>query len=249
MSKFLLSLKVVFFASILLFILGGVFGLDYVSPDVAERDYFLRLLPNQSYTISILAEDVGIPIEIQEVNCTAECKNLRKEGPYYFLDVLVGDEGKYTIELTYSKLGKIEKDTKRIDVSSSFVIVDSIVESERQYNQNSKIRFILQNNSDSDINLHLYSNLHDEILLPSNVLLLANSKKTEDLEFNSLYKGIYDIEFIAEYNDYKIEVGNAVIDSKFSLTNLLESNTKSYSVLLPQLSLFSSLRSIISWFG
>jgi hypothetical protein len=97
--------------------------------------------------------------------------------------------------------------------------------------------------------LHLYSNLHDEILLPSNVLLLANSKKTEDLEFNSLYKGIYDIEFIAEYNDYKIEVGNAVIDSKFSLTNLLESNTKSYSVLLPQLSLFSSLRSIISWFG
>jgi hypothetical protein len=35
----------------------------------------------------------------------------------------VGDEGKLSIELYFSNLGKIEKDTKRIDVSSSFVIV------------------------------------------------------------------------------------------------------------------------------
>jgi hypothetical protein len=226
----------------------SVFALDYVKPDSAEKANFLKLVPKTNYTVSFLKTDRTDIIDVQQVNCTLECTNLRSEGPYYYLDVMAPKAGKFEINILYSKSGVVERDIREVVASYDFVLVEGLIEEQRVYLEPSKMRFVVQNMSDSEVNIKIYSDLPDELLAPKDVVVKGKQKETVDLDFNPLYKGLYPITFKMQINDFKKDFDMKNIVAEYNLEHLFKSNELSFIVLSPTTNLYSSIRTLISYF-
>lgn len=242
-------MRLVTLGLIILFLSVQVYALDFVNPDLTERDYFLHLVPGQSYVVSVLAQESGAPVVIKEIKCDVECKNLRKDGPYYYLDVKTKEEGIYYLEIVYSVDGVVNRDKKQIIVSYDFIVVDSIVEYGREFRENSKINFVIQNNSDSLEEIMIESNLPEDIFKGVLVKANSNEKKVVALNIFTKNKGMLDAQFNMSINGKTIPISKNSMYVDYVLKDVFKSTTYSYMVLSPQLNLFAAINSFLSLLG
>jgi len=244
--------KVILFV-LIMSLLGTVFALDFVAPDMSEREYFLHLVPGQTYTISFLAQDSTGQIEMKNVNCDTQlqCTNVRKDGPYYYLDISVKEEGVFNIDFAYTVNGVADNDRQKVIVDYEYVVAESIVEAQREFGKTSKIRFVILNNSDSDLELNIVSSLPTDVFPGKEISLKAGEKKIEDLDFIAKNKGTRTSEFYVQLNDDKtwLQVSRNTLWVNYNLKDIFKSNTYAYSILSPQLNLFSSIMSLLSYLG
>ncbi len=226
--------------------LSSISALEFVRPDT-NVDPFLSLVPNQTYKLTFLSRTMFSDINVINVSCNMVCESPIKDGPYYYINILAPSEGSYDINITYDDNGKIYTDYKKIVSSLKFISYDVLIDSGQQYLTPSKVRFIVTNNSDSDVNLTIGSNLPDKSMKQSNVLLPSKDKTIYDLPFTPLLKGTYDFELRLSVDGMLVSKDRKTIKSDYTLNSVFKSNLNSYPIISSSRNLFASIRSIFVW--
>ena len=231
----------------LVLIAGSAFAMEYVNTN--SDDYFVNLLPNQDFELTFLTKDQGISFNVKDVFCELDCKNLRSEGPYYYMNLISDSEGKKSVKIMYEYDGVEYTDNKVVNISYDLLRIETILPTTHNYLDSSNVRFIVTNNSDSDLSFKIKSNVPLSSFDTKDVFVKAKERIVLDSVFTPERKGSQNIEFTYVFDNYKKQFYSKNIYVDYSLRNLFQESINSYLLISPQLNLFSSIRAIFSFFA
>jgi len=240
-------LKVIFIFVFIMFFMASVFAVEFVKPDTANKR-LLELLPNHSYKLSFLDtyknQKIISPTIITDLNY-----NLVKEGPYYFLNVSTNTKGLYNLAVSYKDdENNLINDVREINVGYDKISFYVMLMYNNDFATKNPFIILVKNDSDSDLNVRIYSNLPDESFKPFYAFVKAHSVLKTNVFFKPFDKGQKTLKFYADFgNGFKKEISTNKVFIHYGLRALLKDNLNTFYIINPLTELFASIRTLFGF--